>query len=86
MKNEDRLCPGEHPGPKTGTPNRCAGARWVRADLPGKEIRQKKVQPELEQMLAQLRPGNTVVVWKLDRLGRSLNYSLYPLVVLNIKD
>lgn len=31
-----------------------------------------KVRPELERMISQLRPGDTVVVWKLDRLGRSL--------------
>ncbi|KAA3435924.1 recombinase family protein [Rufibacter hautae] len=29
-------------------------------------------RPELTKMLEQLRPGDTVVVWKLDRLGRSL--------------
>ncbi|WP_161889509.1 recombinase family protein [Pontibacter russatus] len=29
-------------------------------------------RPELENMISQLRPGDTVVVWKLDRLGRSL--------------
>jgi DNA invertase Pin-like site-specific DNA recombinase len=31
-----------------------------------------KERPELEKMIAQLRAGDTVVVWKLDRLGRSL--------------
>ncbi|MFT2011471.1 recombinase family protein [Pontibacter sp. 13R65] len=31
-----------------------------------------KERPELEQMVSQLRSGDTVVVWKLDRLGRSL--------------
>jgi predicted site-specific integrase-resolvase len=28
----------------------------------------------LEQVLDQLRPGDTLVVWKLDRLGRSLRH------------
>ncbi|GAB3568807.1 site-specific DNA recombinase [Spirosoma luteolum] len=32
----------------------------------------KKERPELNKLREQLRPGDTVVVWKLDRLGRSL--------------
>jgi len=31
-------------------------------------------RPTLEQLLDQLRPGDTLVVWKLDRLGRSLHH------------
>jgi DNA invertase Pin-like site-specific DNA recombinase len=31
-------------------------------------------RPSLEQVLDQLRPGDTLVVWKLDRLGRSLRH------------
>ncbi|GAB3550456.1 recombinase family protein [Spirosoma fluminis] len=31
-------------------------------------------RPELNRMLEQLRPGDEVVVWKLDRLGRSLSH------------
>jgi DNA invertase Pin-like site-specific DNA recombinase len=31
-------------------------------------------RPALDRMLAQLRPGDTVVIWRLDRLGRSLRH------------
>jgi DNA invertase Pin-like site-specific DNA recombinase len=31
-------------------------------------------RPILRQVLDQLRPGDTLVVWKLDRLGRSLRH------------
>ncbi len=31
-----------------------------------------KERPELQKLLAQLRPDDIVVIWKLDRLGRSL--------------
>jgi DNA invertase Pin-like site-specific DNA recombinase len=31
-------------------------------------------RPTLERVLDQLRPGDTLVVWKLDRLGRSLRH------------
>src|SRR5688572_8309158 len=31
-------------------------------------------RPELSRLLEQLQPGNTLVVWKLDRLGRSLRH------------
>ena len=41
-------------------PNMCSGAAADR--------------PVLAQVLDQLRPGDTLVVWKLDRLGRSLRH------------
>jgi DNA invertase Pin-like site-specific DNA recombinase len=31
-------------------------------------------RPTFAQLLDQLRPGDTLVVWKLDRLGRSLRH------------
>lgn len=31
-------------------------------------------RPELDKLLDQLRPGDTLVVWKLDRLGRSMRH------------
>jgi DNA invertase Pin-like site-specific DNA recombinase len=31
-------------------------------------------RPQLDSLLDQLRPGDTIVVWRLDRLGRSLRH------------
>ena len=31
-------------------------------------------RPALDKLLGQLRPGDTVVIWRLDRLGRSLRH------------
>jgi len=31
-------------------------------------------RPQLNEVLEQLRPGDTLVVWRLDRLGRSLRH------------
>lgn len=34
----------------------------------------KAMRPALEQLLGKIRPGDVIVIWKLDRLGRSLNH------------
>ena len=34
----------------------------------------KSERPELARLLDSARPGDTVTVWKLDRLGRSLKH------------
>src|SRR5699024_5509595 len=31
-------------------------------------------RPELDKLMDQLRPGDTLVVWRLDRLGRSIRH------------
>ena len=52
-----------------------------------KKSGKNKERPDLEQMLAHLWPGDIVVVWKLDRLGRSLK-DLVSLMdeFVNLKD
>jgi DNA invertase Pin-like site-specific DNA recombinase len=39
-------------------------------------------RPVLKQVLDQLRPGDTLVVWKLDRLGRSLRHLVDTIIGL----
>jgi DNA invertase Pin-like site-specific DNA recombinase len=39
-------------------------------------------RPELDKLLDQLRPGDTFVVWRLDRLGRSIRHLIDQLQVL----
>jgi len=34
----------------------------------------REQRPELDRVLEALRPGDTLVVWRLDRLGRSLRH------------
>ena len=40
-------------------------------------------RPELQRMLDQVRPGDTIIVWKLDRLARSTRDLLNTMDVLN---
>ncbi|WP_235564782.1 recombinase family protein [Modestobacter sp. Leaf380] len=39
-------------------------------------------RPELDKLLDQLRPGDTLVVWRLDRLGRSIRHLIDQLQAL----
>ncbi|GGJ55861.1 recombinase family protein [Deinococcus roseus] len=45
----------------------------------------KKDRPGLSEALNYLRAGDTLVVWKLDRLGRSLQHLIEVVTVLNEK-
>ncbi|MGC5627186.1 recombinase family protein [Georgenia sp. Z1344] len=40
-------------------------------------------RPELEKLMDQLRPGDTLVVWRLDRLGRSIRHLIDQLQTLS---
>lgn len=42
-------------------------------------------RPSLDDLLEQARPGDTVVVWRLDRLGRSLRHLLETVEVLETR-
>jgi DNA invertase Pin-like site-specific DNA recombinase len=42
-------------------------------------------RPELDRCLAELRPGDVLVVWRLDRLGRSLRHLLSTIEDLGIR-
>ena len=44
----------------------------------------KSARPELDKLLANVRPGDAVVIWKLDRLGRSLSHLLT--IIDSLKD
>lgn len=43
-------------------------------------------RPELEKLLSFVRAGDTVVVWKLDRLGRSIGHLIQTIEDLERKD
>lgn len=45
----------------------------------------KKERPQLKKLLEQIRKGDVVVVYKLDRLGRSLKHLLEIVEILNSK-
>jgi DNA invertase Pin-like site-specific DNA recombinase len=45
-----------------------------------------KERPELSKVLDQLRTGDTLVVWKLDRLGRSLRHLIDTVAQLQAQD
>ena len=40
-------------------------------------------RPELEKVLERLRPGDTLVVWRLDQLGRSLRHLIDTVTALS---
>ena len=61
IADEDRLCASLDTGSELASSTERLGKGWVPEDLPGK----------FQRMLDQIRPGDTIVVWELDRLARS---------------
>jgi DNA invertase Pin-like site-specific DNA recombinase len=62
----------------------CTGARDLALQLDAlehagcervyKDVRVDPIRPQLDACLEQLSPGDTLVVWRLDRLGRSVRH------------
>ena len=72
----DRLCTGQHDGPRPQfqlEALRHAGCRdaWIFRDTTSGA---RTARPGLEACLRALEPGDTLVVWRLDRLGRSMTH------------
>ncbi|WP_141393592.1 recombinase family protein [Glutamicibacter sp. BW80] len=42
----------------------------------GHRLPRIRARPELDELLSQIRPGGTLIVWCLDLLGRSIRSSL----------
>ena len=45
----------------------------------------KAERPGLQEAINQLRAGDTLVVWRLDRLGRTLNHLMATITELNVQ-
>src|SRR5215213_5753527 len=69
-----RLRPRLHHRPAPSAPSRRLTAAGCYRVFVETASGARSDRPVLEQVLDQLRPGDTLVVWKLDRLGRSLRH------------
>jgi DNA invertase Pin-like site-specific DNA recombinase len=59
---------------------RSAGCKKIFQDRLSGSVRER---PQLVRALKSLKPGDTLVTWRLDRLGRSLHHLLYLMKELN---
>jgi len=84
-RGADRLCASIDRRPEAGAPARCAERGRMRADVRRPCVRRKDDPPGLAEALAYLRAGDTLVVWKLDRLGRSMNHLIEKVGELNAR-
>ena len=71
-RNVDRLRPRLHGRPGHRCSSGSAESCWMRAHLSRENFRRTLGPPQLQRLLDQLRKGDVLVVWKLDRLSRSL--------------
>lgn len=78
----DWLRPGLHRGTDPRPATRCAPEGRLRQDLSRNRQWAKADRPVLEEVLTYLRKGDTLVVWRLDRLGRSLQHLIEVVAAL----
>ncbi|MBW9111304.1 recombinase family protein [Microbacterium ureisolvens] len=62
---------------------KAAGCYRVFVDTVSGSIQKR---PELDRLLDQVRPGDTIVVWRLDRLGRSIRHLIDQLNDLDARE
>ncbi|MDN6490235.1 MAG: recombinase family protein, partial [Yaniella sp.] len=55
---------------------------WIFTDTASGSLQSR---PELDKLMDQLRPGDTLVVWRLDRLGRSIRHLIDQLTDLQAR-
>jgi DNA invertase Pin-like site-specific DNA recombinase len=70
----DRLCTCFDTGPEPRAADRGFEERRMQEDLGRQDERKPSGAPRLAQALDTLRNGDTLAVWKLDRLGRSVKH------------
>src|SRR5208282_3088701 len=66
------VTPASAPSTRTRRCNSMHRRRWVRQGLRRPRFRRARRSPRLQQALDYVREGDVLLVWKLDRLGRSL--------------
>src|SRR6476659_8669058 len=72
----DRPRPREHGRSRPDTSDRFAdqSRHQSKRHLHREDLGSETDRPELNAYLAKLQQGDTLVVWRLDRLGRSMHY------------
>ena len=84
LHNEDRLCPRLDRCPRNPSANGCAQARAKCSRIYQEKASGAKAERlELMKLLDNARKGDVVIVWKLDRLARSLRQLIDTTILLN---
>src|SRR3954453_22822210 len=80
---ERRLCAGQHAGPGPFAPARRSGGSRMRQGFEDRASGARADRAGLQAALDYVRDGEVLVVWKLDRLGRSLPHLIETVTALS---